>query len=139
MLITDVPSVAEWVANMAEADPRLVVGAVGWLRDQHLTCGAFYESYTHRSITATIAVAPGAVMPKDFLRAIFHYPFVQLGCEKIVALIAENNWKSQNLVEKMGFVKEAVVAEYYPEGDLFIYSMTKSQCRFLEKDHGQEN
>ena len=27
MLITDVPSVATWVANMAEADPRLTVGA----------------------------------------------------------------------------------------------------------------
>jgi hypothetical protein len=137
MLITDVPSVATWVANMAEADPRLTVGAIGWTRDDEITCGAFYETYTRRSITATIAVAPGAVMPKEFLRAI--YPFVQLGCEKIVALIAENNWKSQNLVEKMGFVREAIVADYYPEGDLFIYSMTKSQCRFLEKDNGQEN
>jgi hypothetical protein len=138
MLTTDTPTVAIWVANMADADPRLTVGAVGWLRDDDLTCGAFYENYTRRSITATIAVAPGAVVPKEFLRAIFHYPFVQLSCEKIVALIAENNWKSQNLVEKMGFVKEAVVADYYPEGDLFIYSMTKQQCRFLEKDNGQE-
>jgi hypothetical protein len=138
MLTTDVPTVATWVANMADADPRLTVGAVGWLRDDDLTCGAFYENYTRRSITATIAVAPGAVMPKEFLRAIFHYPFTQLSCEKIVALIAENNWKSQNLVEKMGFVKEAVVTDYYPEGDLFIYSMTKQQCRFLEKDNGQE-
>jgi hypothetical protein len=138
MLTTDVPTVATWVANMADADPRLTVGAVGWLRDDDLTCGAFYENYTRRSITATIAIAPGAVVPKKFLRAIFHYPFVQLSCEKIVALIAENNWKSQNLVEKMGFVKEAVVTDYYPEGDLFIYSMTKQQCRFLEKDNGQE-
>jgi len=133
MLTTDTPTVATWVANMADADPRLTVGAVGWLRDDDLTCGAFYENYTRRSITATIAVAPGAVVPKEFLRAIFHYPFVQLGCEKIVALIAENNWKSQNLVEKMGFEREAVVTDYYPEGDLFIYSMTKSQCRFLEE------
>jgi len=138
MLTIDTPTVATWVANMADADPRLTVGAVGWLRDDDLTCGAFYENYTRRSITATIAVAPGAVVPKEFLRAIFHYPFVQLSCEKIVALIAENNRKSQNLVEKMGFVKEAVVADYYPEGDLFIYSMTKQQCRFLEKDNGQE-
>ena len=138
MLTTDTPTVTTWVANMADADPRLTVGAVGWLRDDDLTCGAFYENYTRRSITATIAVAPGAVVPKEFLRAIFHYPFVQLGCEKIVALIAENNWKSQNLVDKMGFVKEAVVDNYYPEGDLFIYTMTKPQCRFLEKDDGQE-
>lgn len=138
MLTTDIPSVAGWVANMADADPRLTVGAIGWIRDDDLTCGAFYENYTHRSITATIAIAPGAVMPKEFLWAIFYYPFVQLDCEKIVALIAENNRKSQTLVEKMGFVREAVVADYYPEGDLLIYSMTKSQCRFLENDNGQE-
>jgi len=138
VLTTDIPTVATWVANMAEADPRLTVGAIGWLRDDDLTCGVFYENYTRQSITATIAVAPGAVMPKEFLKAIFRYPFEQLGCEKMFALIAENNWRSQNLVEKMGFVKETVVTDYYPEGDMFIYSMTKRQCRFLEKDDGEK-
>ena len=85
-------------------------------------------------------MAPGAVMPKDFLWTIFDYPFNQLGCDKMVALIADNNWKSKNLVEKMGFEKEAEVANYYPAGEsLLIYTITKQQCRFLEKNDGQES
>ena len=130
-------TVIEWVANRCEADPRCAQSAIGWTRDNELTCGVFYEHHTGKSITATIAVAPGAVFPKDFLWAIFDYPFVQLGVWKMLAYVAEANYKSQALVEKMGFVKEAVISDYYPDGDLFIYSMTKQQCRFLEKENGQ--
>ena len=139
MLTFDAPTVAAWVANHAEADPRLTVAAIGWQRDDEITCGVFFENYTGKSITATIAVANGAVMPKEFLRAIFDYPFNAIGCWKMIALVAESNYKSQNLVEKMGFTVEGRISDYYPDGDLIIYSMTKLQCRFLEKEHGEEN
>ena len=139
-LIAALPRVATWVANQCQADPRSASAAIGWLRDDDLTAGIYYEDFTGASITATIAMAPGAVMPKDFLWTIFDYPFNQLGCDKMVALIADNNWKSKNLVEKMGFTKEAEVANYYPAGEaLTIYTITKAACRFLEKEHGQES
>jgi hypothetical protein len=138
-LIADLPRVAEWVARQCEADPRSASAAIGWLRDDDLTAGVFYEDFTGASITATIAMAPGAVMPKDFLWTIFDYPFNQLGVEKMVALVAENNWKSKNLVEKMGFTEEARIGCYYPAGEaMIIYTLSKGLCRFLEKDNGQE-
>lgn len=131
-------TVIEWVANRTQANPRSAQSAIGWLRDDELTCGVFYEGFTGSSITATIAIENGAVMPKDFLWAIFDYPFRQLGCIKMLAFIGANNWKSENLVKKMGFELEASIAGYYPGEALLIYSMTKDQCRWLEKEHGQE-
>jgi hypothetical protein len=140
MLTADLPRIVKWVSDQCRADPRAACAAIGWLRDDYLTCGVFYEDFTGASITATIAVAPAAVMPKDFLWAIFDYPFNQLKCDKMVALVADNNWKSKNLVEKMGFTEEARISNYYPAGEaMIIYTMTKQQCRFLEKNDGQES
>ena len=140
MLIPNSPKTVEWVANKCEADPRIACASIGWESEgMGHTCGVFYENYTGKSITATIAVEPGCVMPKEFLRTIFAYPFQDLGCWKIVALVAESNYRSQTMLEKMGFVREATVTDYYPDGDLFIYTMTKLQCRFLEKEHGKED
>lgn len=136
LTVNDLKTVA-WVANKCDADPRIACASIGWESEgAGLTCGAFYENFTGKSITATIAVEAGSVMPKEFLRAIFRYPFNELGCWKVLALVAESNYRSQSMVEKMGFVKEAVVTDYYPDGDMFIYSMNKLQCRFLEKDNG---
>lgn len=136
MLTADLGRVAAWVANRTDADPRMAKVAIGWLRDDDLTAGVFYDYFTGKSITATIAVANGAVMTKEFLFEIFKYPFVTLGVWKLIAYVAESNYKSQTLVEKMGFVKESSIADYYSDGDLFIYTMTRQQCRFLEKNHG---
>lgn len=138
-LCYDLPRVTLWVANKAEADPRCSVAAVGWERDGELTAGVFFEIYTGKAITATIAVEEGALFPKELLLEMFKYPLIDLGCWKIIALVAESNYKSQRLVERLGFSKEAVVADYYSDGDLFIYSITRDKCRYLEKQNGQEN
>lgn len=137
-LTADLGRVAAWVANMADADPSMSKAAIGWLRDDDLTAGVFYEHFTGKSITATIAITNGAVMAKEFLFEIFKYPFITLGVWKIIAYVRESNYKSRNMLEKMGFVNESSITDYYPDGDLFVYTMNKHQCRFLEMSHGQE-
>lgn len=140
LLLNDFPRVAAFVSAATDCTvPSAGGAAIGWLRDDELLAGVLYEDFTGSSITATIAVAPGAVLTKEFVRAIFTYPFVQLGCGKMLALIHENNWRSHRLVKHMGFEVEAVIADYYPDGALNIYTMTKADCRWLEKEHGEEN
>jgi L-amino acid N-acyltransferase YncA len=139
MITTDRDLVSKWVGNMCEADFRSAVAAIGWTRDDDLTCGVMYEHFTGRSITATIAAAPGAVWPRQFLRAIFDYPFKQLNVQKILAYIEEANWKSCALVERMGFSVEAKVQHVFPSGAMLIYTVTADKCHWLESENGQED
>ena len=136
MIVCDIPYVANWVAERTTADPRCTVAAIGWERDGQLICGAFYEQYTGTSVTATIALEPGSVLPREFLKAIFELPFKAMECIKIIALVAEDNWKSQRFVEHLGFVLETSVADYYPTGKLLVYAMNKHDCRYLESENG---
>jgi hypothetical protein len=140
MLITDFRPVAEWVQEMTECSiPEEGGMAIGWTRDGEITCGVMYEHYTGTSITATIAKTPGAVMPPGFIRAIFGYPFSQLGCRKLLAYIEDTNWKSRELVEKMGFREGASISDVFPTGAMIIYSMLADDCRWLEKEDGKED
>lgn len=137
MLTTDLPLVAAWVSNRAEADPRGVSAAIGWLSEGKLVAGATYEDYTGGSITATIAIE-NTMMVSQFLRAIFEYPFRQLNVGKVFAMVAQTNSPSRRLVEKMGFEQETVLKDYYSCEDLIVYSMTAKQCRFLGETRGEK-
>ena len=104
-----------------------------------ITMGVMYDHFTGSSITATIAIRQGETVTRLFLKAIFDYPFEQLGCNLIIAYVAESNTKSVNFLKKAGFVPTAEIPGAYPEGPMHIYTMTKDQCRWLEKEHGKEN
>lgn len=139
MLTSDFQKVAQFVADAVECPiSDRGAAAIGWERDGDVVAGVMYDHWTGASVTASIAVAPGAVMTKDFLWAIFNYPFNQLKVGIIIAFISEANWKSRNLVERMGFGLETRVVGAYPDGDMLIYTMTAGNCRWLEKDNGQE-
>lgn len=140
MLTSDLPAISAFIQKMTGATIPTDATGIGWVRDGEIVCAAMYDHYTGRSITASIAKAPGAVMPPGFVNIIFSYPFIQLGCAKILAYIEDVNWKSKQLVEKMGFVHEATITDVFPSGNMMIYTMSAENCRWLEKEDGkQEN
>lgn len=139
MIVTDFDLVSEWVSWMTDCSIPREGTAIGWWSGGSLTCGVMYEDFTGSCITATIAVRDGITVPPGFIRKIFDYPFNQAGCKKILACVAEMNLKSRALVERMGFVKEAVIFDAFPDGAMIIYSVTRELCRYLEKEHGKED
>ena len=140
MITTDFNSVANWVAGKVGSPiPSHGGAAIGYARDGDILCGVMYEHFTGPCITATIVLDKGSVMPREFLRIIFDYPFNQLGCEQMLAYIAEDNWRSRRLVEHMGFHEVARIEGVFPTGAMLVYMMKKGTCRFLGERYGQEN
>ena len=75
--------------------------------------------------------------PVEYLYAIYHYPFEYLGVDKIIVPIAQSNSESIRLVTKMGFEREATLSDAHPDGDMYLYSMKRQDCRFTGERYGK--
>lgn len=117
---------------------------IGLLDNGEPIAGVLYDQYNGASIGMHVAAEPGARwMTREFLRVCFAYPFEQLGVRKIIGLVGSGNTRARAFDEHLGFVLEATLKEAHPDGDLLVYSMTRSQCRWLDLNkrhrlHGQQ-
>ena len=107
--------------------------AVGYELRGQLKGGVVYSQYTGPNImVATVLEAP---LTRRFLRSIFFYPFCQLKCQRMTALIDQTNARSQRLVRHLGFKFEGAMREATPHGDMLIFGLLKRECRFLPVNH----
>jgi len=92
-----------------------------------------YNHYDKPDIWMHIAAEPGRMWcTPDFLQHIFEYPFVQLDCGRVTALVARPNVKLRKLLLHVGFKEEGVMRESLPTGDdLIAYGMLRRECRWI--------
>ena len=98
-----------------------------------------FESYNGASVMMHVA-GEGHWLSKDFLGAMFHYPFSICKVNVVIAPVASTNTKALRLNEKVGFTREHAIEDGHPDGDLVIMTMRKTQCKFLHfgDKYGQE-
>ena len=94
-----------------------------------MVAGVIYTGWNGRSLICHVAVQ-GLLTPA-YLAAIFHYPFVHCGADKIIAPVVETNEESRRFVQKLGFVEEGRISEAHPDGAIIIYTMSRAACRFI--------
>ena len=138
MITVNTQVVAPWVMERANCSISSDCQTIGQVSDDKLVAGVMFEHYTGACVVGTIAVESGYSMSREFVRAIFDYPFRQLACDQMLAYVSADNERSKNLLEHMGFELTATVPGVYPE-NMDIYLMKREACRFLETEDGQEN
>jgi hypothetical protein len=128
-------------AMVAARIPNISFGeytALGVVRRGKLVGGVVYHNYVEHDIQVSIAVDGASFMP---WRGLFAYPFGQLGCSRITAMIGRKNKKSRKIAEALGFKLEGV----HPKGldgqqDAMSYGLLKEDCRWIkDRNNGQEN
>lgn len=126
------PSVVEWVAkNTNEFGNFGCSIGIGWESDGEIVAGVVFNDYNGPNICGHIAITNGR-MDRRFLKVIFDYPFNQAKVLRITCMVGEGNTKSQNLCKRLGFHEETRLDGAHPSGDLLIYRMRRSECRWLE-------
>lgn len=106
--------------------------AIGLERDGRLVAGVVYDNFLHASICMHVAAEGDHWLTRDFLRAVFSYPFNELGVHKVIGPVDSSNTQAIRFDEHLGFIPEAVLTGAAKGGDLILYSMTRQQCRFLK-------
>ncbi|CAB5228667.1 hypothetical protein UFOVP1545_13 [uncultured Caudovirales phage] len=130
--------IGQWVADkLGTVYSPNSSAAIGLVKDGNVVAGVIYENWNRRSVVTHIAIE--GRLTRSFLYAIFHHPFVTCGVNKIISAVNDTNTKSVLMVENMGFIAEGRLKDCSPDGDIILYTMQKSDCRFLGKRYGQEN
>lgn len=132
----DPARVGAWMQARGAGFYRPGTTCIGLERDGVLVAATMYDFFNGASVYANIAIA--GPINRAWLRFIFYYPFVQLNAKVIIGLVAQDNLKSQTLVEHFGFRLLASIPDGDPSGDMLLYTMSQSQCKWIRSPrHGK--
>lgn len=107
-----------WTLGLEDSEGNLVAGAV-------------YENYSETNIFVHLAIEEKHSSTKNFLFYGFYYPFVELGCDRITALVKSTNTESAALCVHLGMELEAVLYGACVGGHILVYRMFKKDCKWL--------
>lgn len=124
-------TVGRWVGEGAKVPWTSECRAIGWLREGRLVCGILYDGYTGASIAMHSRVDEPQKVSREWLFAIFDYPFNQLAVKRVTGLVSTANLKAQETNEHLGWKRETVLKDYFKDGDGVVYVMRKGDCRWL--------
>jgi hypothetical protein len=126
-LIVSGPHVVKWVSDKINGGDYGLCQGLGWDRNG-LKAGVIYNQFNGVNCEAHIAVDH---LSKEFLWAMFDYPFNQMGVKRITGCVSSANQKALRLDKHLGFEYEATLKGAMPDGDLIILVMWRDKCRFL--------
>lgn len=111
--------------------------AIGMMKDDKLIAGVIYNHFSLPNICMHVASEGRHWLNREFLFAVFDYPFNQLGCGRITALVPRKNIIARKFDKHIGFKYEGRLRRSLPDGDdMMIYGMLKEECKWLNVSKG---
>jgi RimJ/RimL family protein N-acetyltransferase len=132
----DLYRVLEFFNSKTSLPESVGMKAIGLERDGVMVAGVVYEGYNGANVWVHLAAEPGAQwMTREYLRYCFHYPFNELGVQRLSGYVDASNANAIRLNEHFGYQREALLKGAAPSGgDVIIYVMRKPDCRYLDKN-----
>lgn len=112
--------------------------AIMW--DNQMIAGVVYHDLSDHNCALSLYSTTPLWAGRDTLRAIFSYPFNQLGLARVTAIVKPGNQKWRKiLTDKIGFVHEAKLWDWFGEGKgAHLYRMTRAECRWIDEQGQQQ-
>lgn len=105
---------------------------LGVVRRGRLVGGVVYYAWRGFDVQIGVAFERGWALPGT-LRALFAYPFQELGCRRVTAVTAKKNKRARKALIKAGFRLEGVIrCGLDGVRDGFVYGLLKQECRWIE-------
>lgn len=131
--------VAIWVASRVRGmkPPEGKYEALGVVKGGELIGGVIYTNlkdlpFGGAAIEMDCAGEPGW-LTRSTLKALFGYPFLQLGVVRITTMVAKANRRARKMNERLGFKQEGCIRNGFGGGrDMIVYGMLRSECRWIE-------
>lgn len=99
--------------------------------DSEVLGGAIFSGYTQVACFIHAAGKDEYWATRDFLWAIFDYPFGFLGCSRLFAVVDENNLPMRKIVHKLNFEEVARLPGLFPSSDGLVFCLLRDRCKWL--------
>ena len=102
-------------------------------RHGEVIAAALYHEFNGSNVFMHVAGTPGTNwLTREMLYWCFHYPFMQLGCQRITGWIEDHNWASRHFAERTGWTHETTLEKASSTGgDVLIYRMMREDYRYV--------
>jgi len=127
----DGEKVGIWVTEKAGGEYKQGNTAIGIEYNGALIGGVMYDGFTGGTIFIHSRIDEPKKITRTFYFMIFDYPFNQLQIKALRGIVNINNLCAIKLNEHIGFTREAMLRDYFLDGDAIVYTMFKDDCRFL--------
>lgn len=97
---------------------------------------AVFSRFTTGNCEITVASSSPRFISKSFALAVAAYPFLQLACRRVTAIIAEDNIRSLKLAQRLGFQVEGTLRDWFPGGNAKILGLLRQDCEWLKDFDG---
>lgn len=104
---------------------------IGLVRNGVLVAGVVYDKWGDGDVCMHVGGTGKFWLNREFLFAVFDYPFNQIGCRRVTGLVPADNFAAKRFDEHLGFVQEGCMRKGTASGDLLVYGMLKEECRWL--------
>lgn len=107
--------------------------ALGVVRDGALLGGVVYNHFSGHDIQASYAFDSPKWATPGVLKVLFGYPFNQLECVRMTALVSRKNKHARDMLLRLGFKLEGVHRKA-ADGrvDAMSYGLLKTECRWIK-------
>jgi len=132
-IVLNDPRYGPAIANAAGAEWGEKSTCIARVRDGWIVGGAVYQAFTHESIGMHVAGFEPRWLNRDLMWVGYHYPFVQLGVQRLFSQVPEDNLASQRLLLHAGWEPVVRVEGVYKGGvACLLMKMERAACRFLD-------
>jgi len=111
--------------------------AIAVMRDDEVLGGVTFEQFHGEGSSVQMHVASSSPrwLTVDFLYCIFDFAFNHMKVKRVLGFAPVSKPNVIAFDMKIGFVIHSYIPDFYPEGGCFIMSMTREQCRWLNRKH----
>lgn len=122
-------AISDTTSVLAFKDEKGIMG--GWMFERFTGIGG--------SVTVHWAGRDGRWLRVGMLEMCAHYIFEQLGCACAIGEVEESDKRTRRIDERLGFEQVGLIPGYFPNDNLVIYRLTRSNCRFLRANMESSN
>lgn len=125
----------EWMlenSNIGQFRPD--VKTITLKRDGEIVGSAAFDNFTVTDCQIhCVSDGTRRWLTREFLKLVFIYPFIQLGYNRLTALVSMNNADSLRFIKNIGFVEEGLARRAGVDGeDVQIFGLLKEECKYIQ-------